>query len=65
MPTYIAFYVIVPRAIGGRLYSDVMARLSFALFLVFAMHIGIHHLFADPGHFHLIFAGAVVIMDRC
>ena len=48
MPTYIAFYTIVPRAIGGRLYSDTMARISFALFLVFAMPIGIHHLFADP-----------------
>ncbi|KWE50855.1 cytochrome C oxidase subunit I [Burkholderia ubonensis] len=48
MPAYIAFYTIVPRAIGGRLYSDAMARLSFVLFLVFAMPIGIHHLFVDP-----------------
>jgi cytochrome c oxidase subunit 1 len=48
MPTYIAYYAIVPRAIGGRLYSDSMARLSFALFLVFAMPIGVHHLFTDP-----------------
>ncbi len=48
MPTYIAYYTIVPRAIGGRLYSDTMARLSFALFLVVAMPIGIHHTFADP-----------------
>ena len=24
MPAYIAFYTIVPRAIGGRLYSDTM-----------------------------------------
>ncbi len=48
MPTYIAFYTLVPRAIGGRLYSDTMARASFALFLVFSMPIGIHHLFADP-----------------
>jgi cytochrome c oxidase subunit 1 len=48
MPAYIAFYTIVPRAIGGRLYSDTMARISFVLFLVFAMPIGIHHLFADP-----------------
>ena len=67
IPTYIAFYVIVPRAIGGRLYSDVMARLSFALFLVFAMPIGIHHLFADPEvgsgfkYVHAIFTGMVVI----
>jgi cytochrome c oxidase subunit I len=48
MPAYIAFYAIVPRAIGGRLYSDTMGRLAFVLFLVFAMPIGIHHLFADP-----------------
>jgi cytochrome c oxidase subunit I len=48
MPTYIAFYTIVPRAIGGRLYSDPMGRVAFVLFLVFSMPIGIHHLFADP-----------------
>jgi cytochrome c oxidase subunit 1 len=48
MPAYIAFYSIIPRAIGGRLYSDTMARLSFILFLVVAMPIGVHHLFADP-----------------
>lgn len=48
MPAYIAFYAIVPRAIGGRLYSDTMGRVAFALFLVFSMPIGIHHLFADP-----------------
>ena len=48
MPSYIAFYTIVPRAIGSRLYSDSMGRVAFALFLVFSMPIGIHHLFADP-----------------
>ncbi len=48
IPTYIAYYTIVPRAIGGRLFSDSMARLAFALFLVLAMPIGIHHLFGDP-----------------
>jgi cytochrome c oxidase subunit 1 len=48
MPAYIAFYTIIPRAIGGRLYSDTMGRVAFALFLVFSMPIGIHHLFADP-----------------
>ena len=48
MPAYIAFYSIVPRAIGGRLYSDTMARVAFVLFLVFSMPIGMHHLFADP-----------------
>jgi len=48
MPTYIAYYTIVPRSIGGRIYSDTMARISFILFLVVAMPIGIHHAFADP-----------------
>lgn len=48
MPAYIAYYTIVPRAIGGRLYSDSMARISFIMFLVIAMPIGMHHLFADP-----------------
>lgn len=48
MPTYIAFYSIIPRAIGGRLYSDTMGRVAFVLFLVFSMPIGMHHLFADP-----------------
>jgi len=48
MPTYIAYYTIVPRAIGGKLYSDTMGRIAFILFLVVAMPIGIHHAFADP-----------------
>lgn len=48
MPAYIVFYTMFPRAIGGRLYSDTMGRVAFALFLVFSMPIGIHHLFADP-----------------
>jgi cytochrome c oxidase subunit 1 len=67
MPAYIAYYTIVPRAIGGRLYSDPMARLSFVLFLVFAMPIGVHHLFADPQvgagfkFMHTVFTGLVVI----
>src|ERR1700688_1446253 len=37
MPSYIAFYTIFPRAIGGKLFSDTMARISFVLFLVVAM----------------------------
>ncbi len=48
MPAYIAYYTIVPRSIGGRLFSDQMGRISFILFLVVAMPIGVHHLFEDP-----------------
>ena len=67
MPAYIAFYTLVPRAIGGRLYSDIMARISFVLFLVFSMPIGIHHLFQDPQvgsgvkFLHAVFTGMVSI----
>jgi cytochrome c oxidase subunit 1 len=48
MPAYIAFYTLVPQAAGGRLYSDTMGRVTFVMFLLFAVPVGIHHLFADP-----------------
>ena len=67
MPSYIAFYTIFPRAIGGKLFSDTMARISFVLFLVVAMPIGAHHLFADPEvgsgfkFLHSVFTAAVAV----
>ena len=67
MPAYIAFYTLVPRAIGGRLYSDALARISFILFLVFSMPIGVHHLFQDPQvgtgikFLHAVFTGMVSV----
>ncbi|MGZ8269072.1 MAG: cbb3-type cytochrome c oxidase subunit I, partial [Burkholderiales bacterium] len=67
MPAYIALYSIVPRAIGGRLYSDTMGRVAFVLFLVFSMPIGMHHLFADPQvgagfkFVHAVFTAVVVV----
>ncbi|RZL87379.1 MAG: cytochrome C oxidase subunit I [Variovorax sp.] len=48
MPAYIAFYVLLPQAAGGRLYSDRMGRIAFLQLLVFSMPIGLHHLFVDP-----------------
>jgi cytochrome c oxidase subunit I len=50
MPAYIAYYTLVPRAAGGRLYSDTMGRLTFIMFLVFSLPVGMHHLFMDPEH---------------
>jgi cytochrome c oxidase subunit 1 len=50
MPAYIAFYTLLPAAAGGRLYSDTMGRLTFIMFLVFSLPVGMHHLFADPEH---------------
>ena len=50
MPAYIAFYTLVPQAAGGRLYSDTMGRLTFIMFLVFSLPVGLHHLLQDPEH---------------
>jgi cytochrome c oxidase subunit 1 len=50
IPAYIAFYTIVPRAAGGRLYSDTMGRLTFILFLIYSLPVGMHHLMMDPEH---------------
>jgi cytochrome c oxidase subunit 1 len=48
VPAYIAFYTMAPEAAGGRLYSDTMGRLTFILFLIYSLPVGMHHLFMDP-----------------
>ena len=48
IPSYIAFYTMVPQAAGGRLYSDTMGRLTFVLFLIYSLPVGLHHLLMDP-----------------
>jgi cytochrome c oxidase subunit 1 len=48
IPSYIAFYTMAPQAAGGRLYSDTMGRLTFILFLIYSLPVGMHHLFMDP-----------------
>ncbi len=50
LPAYIAFYTMAPEAAGGRLYSDTMGRLTFVLFLIYSLPVGLHHLFMDPEH---------------
>ena len=50
IPAYIAFHTLVPRAAGGRLYSDTMGRLTFILLVLYSLPVGIHHLFMDPEH---------------
>jgi cytochrome c oxidase subunit I len=67
IPTYISFYVLLPQAAGGRLYSDKMGRVAFLQLLIFAMPIGIHHLFVDPQigagfkFLHAVFTGMVAV----
>lgn len=50
LPAYIAFYTMLPQEAGGRLFSDTMGRLTFILFLIYSLPVGLHHLFMDPEH---------------
>ncbi|MCW8964377.1 MAG: cbb3-type cytochrome c oxidase subunit I [Gammaproteobacteria bacterium] len=47
-PAYIAMYTLLPKAAGGKLFSDEMGRVSFVMLLVISVPIGMHHLYMDP-----------------
>ena len=49
LPAYVSWYTLVPRQVGGKLFSDPMARAAFMLFLVLSTPLGLHHQVTDPG----------------
>ena len=49
IPAYVVWYTVLPRVAGGRLFSDPLSRMVFALFIVFSAPVGFHHQFMDPG----------------
>ncbi|KON87293.1 cytochrome C [Sporosarcina globispora] len=49
LPAYMAWYVVIPKVIGGKIFSDSLARLSFILFLLFSIPVGFHHQLMEPG----------------
>ncbi|MEI7026987.1 b(o/a)3-type cytochrome-c oxidase subunit 1 [Paenibacillus sp. y28] len=49
LPAYMCWYVIIPKVIGGKIFSDALARLSFILFLLFSIPVGFHHQLTEPG----------------
>ncbi|TVY09472.1 cbb3-type cytochrome c oxidase subunit I [Paenibacillus cremeus] len=49
LPAYICWYVIIPKIIGGKIYSDALARMSFVLLLLFSIPVGFHHQLMEPG----------------
>lgn len=49
VPAYVVWYTIVPEHIGGRLFSDPLARVVFVMFVLFSTPVGLHHQFSDPG----------------
>lgn len=48
LPAYISWYAFLPRQAGGRMASEGLTRLAFAMFLVFSVPVGLHHQYADP-----------------
>ena len=49
MPAYVAWYLVMPKLIGGRVFSDNLARLSFLLLILFSIPVGLHHQLQEPG----------------
>ncbi|NTV35571.1 MAG: cytochrome C oxidase subunit I, partial [Anaerolineaceae bacterium] len=67
LPAYVSWYGMLPKQVGGKLFSDPLARLSFWGFLVFSTPVGFHHQFSDPGvpiawkYIHMLLTFLVVI----
>ncbi|MEZ4637059.1 MAG: cbb3-type cytochrome c oxidase subunit I [Caldilineaceae bacterium] len=49
LPAYVAWYGMVPKQAGGKLFSGNLARLVFWLFLLLSTPLGFHHQYTDPG----------------
>ncbi len=49
LPAYMIWYAIIPKIIGGKMFSDSLARMSFILFLIFSIPVGFHHQLVEPG----------------
>lgn len=49
LPAYMCWYAVIPKIIGGKLFSDAMARLAFILLLLFSIPVGFHHQLMEPG----------------
>ena len=67
LPAYVSWYGMLPKQVGGKTFSDSLARLAFWGFLLFSTPVGFHHQFADPGvpiawkYIHTILTFLVVI----
>lgn len=49
LPAYLVWYTMLPKLVGGKLFSESLTRLVFLLFLPLAIPTGFHHMYADPG----------------
>jgi cytochrome c oxidase subunit 1 len=49
LPAYVVWYTVLPKVSGGKLFSDPLGRMVFALFIILSTPVGFHHQFMDPG----------------
>jgi cytochrome c oxidase subunit 1 len=49
LPAYVSWYMMIPKQVNGRLFSDGVVRGVFILFLLLSTPVGLHHQFTDPG----------------
>lgn len=54
LPAYISWYTMLPAQVGGRLFSESLARLVFLSFIPLSVPTGFHHMFPDPGVSHSV-----------
>ena len=48
LPIYTMYYAMLPKIAGGKLFSDFAGRLTFMLFIVLSIPVGLHHQFSEP-----------------
>ncbi|MGG0656186.1 b(o/a)3-type cytochrome-c oxidase subunit 1 [Rummeliibacillus pycnus] len=49
LPAYMVWYCVIPKIIGGKIFSDGLARLAFIMFVLFSIPVGVHHQLTEPG----------------
>lgn len=49
LPAYVSWYAFIPKQAGGKMLSEPLTRISFALFLLVSVPVGLHHQYTDPG----------------
>lgn len=49
LPAYVVWYGLLPAAAGGKLFSEPLGRVVFAMFVLLSTPVGFHHQFMDPG----------------
>jgi cytochrome c oxidase subunit 1 len=48
LPAYVMYYTMLPKLVGGKLFSDGVGRAVFFLFIIFSTPVGAHHQYTEP-----------------